>query len=198
MLSVVMASYLADYSRAAKSRDKKILRAVDSVLSQTIPAELVVISDGCQKTVDIMNKHYEGQFSGYLINHRTLWAGAPRNTGIDKAKGEIICYMDVDDYMDKNHCEKILTFFDSNDWVWFDDWVYSNNSGWRQRKCDVNKRGMCGTSNLAHKKVNIWPDKGSYNHDYVAIQNLKNWSTNFKYIGGGGYRIGHIPGRYDV
>jgi len=197
MLSVVMASYLKDYARAAKNREQKIRRSVDSVLAQTIPVELVVISDGCQKTVDIMTKHYEGKFSGYMIAHKTLWAGAPRNTGISKALGDIICYMDVDDWMDKDHCEKIVTRFGNSDWAWFDDWVHGKG-GWKQRKCDVNKRGMCGTSNIAHRKAEIWPDKGNYSHDWQVIQNLKNWSANFKYIGGGGYRVAHIPGRYDI
>ncbi len=197
MISVVMASYLGEYKQAAKNRDKKIRRAVDSVLAQTIPVELVVIADGCQKTVDIMTKNYANLFSGYLINHKTLWAGTPRNTGIDKAKGDIICYLDIDDMFLPDHCEKIEKNFGKNDWVWFDDWVHST-SGWKQRKCDVNKRGMCGTSNVAHKKFKIWPEKGSYAHDFVALQNLKNWSKNYKYIGHGGYKVCHVPGRYDV
>jgi glycosyltransferase involved in cell wall biosynthesis len=197
MLSVVMASYLAEYKLAAKNREKKIHRAVESVFSQTIPVELVVVADGCQKTVDILTEDYPGMFSGYLIEHRTLWAGTPRNVGIDKAKNEIICYLDVDDYLDKDHCEKIVTNFKENDWVWFDDWVHSS-FGWKQRECDVEKRGFCGTSNIAHKKIKIWPEKGNYAHDWLALQNLKNWSKNYKYIGHGGYRVAHVPGRTDV
>lgn len=196
MISVIMASYLGEYKLAAKNRDKKIHRAVESVLNQTIPVELVVVSDGCQKTVDILTKDYPGKFSGYMIGKQLLWSGIPRNTGIDKAKGDIICYLDVDDYLDNNHCEKILTSFGSNDWVWFDDWVFSR--GWKQRKCNVEQRGFCGTSNIAHKKVQIWPVKGNYSHDWQALQNLKNWSKNYKYIGHCGYRVAHIPGRADV
>ena len=197
MISVVMASYLGAYNMAAKNREQKIRRAVESVFSQTIPVELVVVADGCPKTVEIMTKHYEGKFSGYIIEHRILWAGAPRNTGIDRAKGEIICYMDVDDWMDKTHCEKIEKNFGDNDWVWFDDWVHSN-TGWKQRKCDVNKRGMCGTSNVAHKKINYWPDKGGYTHDWKFVNDLIKNHSKYQYIGGCGYHVCHIPGRYDV
>lgn len=198
MISVVMASYLGEYKRAAKDREKKIRRAVESVFSQSIPVELVVVSDGCQKTVEILTKNYEGLFSGYFVNKQLLWSGIPRNTGIEKAKYDIICYLDIDDILMPTHCEFILDHFRDSDWVWFDDWVYAPRIGWKQRKCDVEKKGLCGTSNIAHKKVKIWPEKGNYAHDYIAIQNLKKWSKNFKYIGHGGYRIGHIPGRVDI
>ena len=197
MISIIMPSYLGQYKQAAKNREKKICRAVESVLSQTIPVELVVIADGCQKTVDLLTKHYEGLFSGYMITHRNLWAGTPRNTGIEKAQNEIVCYLDIDDVIINTHCEFIVNYFGSNDWVWFDDWIFGKN-GWRLRNCDVNKRGLCGTSNIAHKKTKIWPEKGTYAHDYIAIQNLKNWSGKYKYIGHGGYRVQHIPGRYDI
>ena len=196
MISVIMASYLGDYKRAAKNRETKIIRAVNSVLKQTIPVELVVVSDGCQKTIDIISKNFPDQVDGYWINKQKIWSGKPRNTGIEKAKNDIICYCDVDDYLDPDHCEKIQNAF-TGDWVWFDDLVY-NQGQWVQRKCDVDKRGMCGTSNLAHKKIAWWPDPGSYAHDYIFIRNLKQASRDYKYIGKGGYRTCHIPGRYDV
>jgi glycosyltransferase involved in cell wall biosynthesis len=198
MISVVMASYLGEYKLAAKNRETKIRRAVESVLSQTIPVELVVIADGCQKTVDILTKNYEGKFSGYMINKQLIWSGIPRNTGIEKAKGDIICYLDIDDFLAKDHCENIITQFGNSDWVWFDDWVWTSVSGWKQRKCNVEKKGFCGTSNIAHKKITPWSEKGNYTHDWVMLQKLKSWSANYKYIGHGGYHVAHIPGRYDV
>lgn len=198
MISVVMASYLGEYKLAAKNREKKILRAVESALNQTIQCELVVVSDGCQKTIDILNEHFEGKFNGYTIPKQNIWSGVPRNTGIEKAKNEIICYLDVDDYLIPTHCEFILNKFGDNDWVWFDDWVFSKTSGWKIRSCSVAKRGFCGTSNLAHKKINIWPDKGNYAHDWIVVQNLQRWSSKYKYIGHGGYRVAHVPGRVDI
>jgi glycosyltransferase involved in cell wall biosynthesis len=197
MISVVMASYLEEYKQCAKHRDDKIRRAVESVFAQTIPVELVVIADGCRKTIDILTKDYPDMFSGYLIDHSGMWAGAPRNVGIEKAKNDIICYLDVDDMFYPSHCEFIVNNFGSSDWVWFDDWIISRGA-WKQRKCDVEKKGFCGTSSIAHKKVKIWPDKGNYAHDFVALQNLKKWSSNYKYIGHGGYRVAHVPGRYDI
>ena len=196
MISVVMASYLGDYKKAAKDRDTKILRAVKSVLNQTMPVELVVVSDGCQKTIDIISKHFPGEVNGYYIEKQKTWSGRPRNIGIQEAKNDIICYLDIDDYMDADHCEGIYNAFEG-DWVWFDDLVHTKG-GWVKRKCDVNVSGKCGTSNIAHRKIAMWPLDAKYAHDFVFIYNLKKASRNYKYIGCGGYRVCHIPGRYDI
>ena len=198
MISVIMASYLGAYQHAAKDRENKIRRAIDSVLNQTIKTELVVVADGCQGTVDIINKNYTGQLNGYLLPKQKKWSGNIRNTGIQKAGGDIICYLDIDDVLEKWHCEFVESRFLGNDWIWFDDIVYLKRRGWMQRKCNVNKRGFCGTSNIAHKKVEIWPVNGSYAHDWVAIQFLKKWSNKYKYTGHGGYKVMHVPGRYDM
>jgi glycosyltransferase involved in cell wall biosynthesis len=198
MISVVMASYLGQYKNAAKDRDKKIVRAIQSILDQTIQAEPVIVADGCQKTVEIINKNFAGKVNGYLIAKQSLWSGTPRNTGIEKAQGDIICYLDVDDWLEPDHCAKIVTQFTQSDWVWFDDFTFTQAGVWKYRNCNVNTKGLCGTSNIAHKKIALWPVKGGYAHDWVFISNLKAASKNFKYIGHGGYKVGHIPGRKDV
>lgn len=192
-----MPSYLGNYRNAAKDRDKKIVRAINSALDQTINAELVVVSDGCQKTIDIVRSKFLGKVSGYVIPRQHIWYGLPRNIGVKKAKNDIVCYLDIDDYLDKDHCERILDNFGNNDWVWFDDYIWSKTQ-WKVRKCDINKRGFCGTSNIAHKKHKIWPEKGGYAHDWNAIMELKRLSKNYKYIGHGGYRVCHVPGRWDI
>jgi glycosyltransferase involved in cell wall biosynthesis len=196
MISVVMASYLGEYRKAAKDREKKIIRAVKSVLNQTIPVELVLIADGCEKTVEIISREFSGQVNGYWIDKQPMWSGRPRNVGIGKAQNDIICYCDIDDHLEKDHCEKIYNNF-SGDWVWFDDLIYRQGA-WIPRKCNIEKKGMCGTSNLAHKKIALWLEKDTYAHDWNFIYKLKRASKNYKYIGHGGYCVAHIPGRYDI
>lgn len=199
MISVVMASYLGDYKGAAKDRDKKIIRAIQSILKQTIPVEPVIVSDGCEKTVEIINHHFKGRVNGYMISKQPKWSGVPRNTGIRMSKNDIICYLDVDDYLEYDHCEKIIKNFGISDWIWFDDIVFSKHDNkFKTRKCDVNKKGFCGTSNIAHKKITQWPERSTYAHDWVFIENLKKTSSRYKYTGHGGYVVGHIPGRYDI
>lgn len=199
MISVVMASYLGDYKGAAKDRDKKIVRAIQSILDQTVKTEPVVIADGCHKTTEIIKKQFFGKVNGYYIAKQPKWYGAPRNTGIKVAQNDVICYLDVDDWLEKWHCEFIMDHFMGSDWVWFNDIVFSRALGkWKKRVCDVDKMGFCGTSNIAHRKIATWPVRGTYAHDWVFVKNLKNASAKYKFIGDGGYRVGHIPGRYDI
>lgn len=198
-VSVVMASYLGEYRRAAKNRDKKILRAIDSVLNQTYEnIELIVVADGCQKTVDIVKNSYLcDKIKGYLINKQPLWSGIPRNTGIEKATGEWICYLDVDDYFQKTHIENIVKNIKNEDWVWFDDLVATTTGKTRRRQCSLTM-GRCGTSNLLHKKIAKWDIKGTYAHDWRFIKNLQRASRNYRKVLAGEYVVCHIPGRVDA
>jgi len=201
-VSVIMASYLGDYRRAAKNRDQKIIRAVDSVLNQSYKnIELVIIADGCQKTVDIIKNAYlyNEKIKGYLIAKQPVWSGVPRNTGIEKAEGEWICYLDIDDYFGKDHIKDIAAHIKpSDDWLWFDDMlIRRNGEGILNRSCNLSM-GKCGTSNIIHRKIAKWDVKGSYAHDWRFIKNLITASGNNRKIVAGQYVVCHIPGKVDA
>jgi len=200
-ISVVMASYLGEYRRAALNRDKKIIRAIDSVINQTYQdIEILVIADGCEKTVEIVKNSYlyNNKVRGYFISKQPLWSGRPRNVGIEKANGEWICYLDVDDYFQPGHIENIVKQLKhSDDWVWFDDLVATREGKTRRRPCTLTM-GKCGTSNIFHRKIALWDEKGSYAHDWRFIRNLQAASRNYRKIMAGGYVVCHIPGRIDA
>ena len=200
-VSIVMASYLGDYPKAAKHRDKKILRAIDSVMNQTYKnIECIVVADGCDKTVDIVKNSYlySDKVKGYKIEKQTRWSGVPRNTGIYKATGEWICYLDVDDYFKPGHVAGIVKQIAStDDWLFFDDWVANREGKLRRRPCALSM-GKCGTSNIIHRKIALWNEKGSYAHDWQFIKNLRAASRNHRKIVAGEYVVCHIPGRLDA
>ena len=201
-VSVVMASYLGQYRKAARNRDKKIVRAIDSVLNQSHKdVELIVVADGCQKTVEILKANYTGdpRVKGYLIPKQSLWSGVPRNTGIEKAEGEWICYLDVDDYLGENHIKGIVdNIKPGDDWLFFDDLVISKDAKKTTvRYCSMNM-GKCGTSNIIHKKIAKWDERGSYAHDWRFIKNLQRASRNYRRVVAGEYVVCHIPGRVDA
>jgi len=199
MISIVMASYLGEYRRAAKNRDKKILRAIDSVLAQTYKdVEIIVVADGCKKTVDIVKNSYlsDGRVRGLLIPKQKLWSGVPRNTGIDAARGEWVMYIDVDDYYEPDHVEKVVKQL-NGDWVWFDDKIATREGKTKLRRCAL-QMGKCGTSNVAHRKIAKWDEKGSYAHDWRFIKNLQAASRKYRKVVASGYVVCHIPGRVDA
>lgn len=200
--SVIIPSYLGEYRTAAKNRDQKIIRAVNSVLNQTCKDfEVIVIADGCEKTVKIMSE-IEG-VSTHLIPKSKLWSGEPRNAGIERAVGDYIVYLDIDDVLGAGHLQNIADQLGTYDWVWFDDIRYSPKQRvWYENPCDITKIGHHGTSNICHRRdLPVKWDYVGYAHDYYFVVGLRAFG-NFAKIQGGEYYVCHIPnadiGGYDL
>ena len=202
MISIIMPSYLGPYKKAAKNREKKIVRAIQSVHKQTYEDwELIVIADGCDKTVEILSNisylYGDERIHVFKIDKQPIWSGNVRNAGLDEASGDYAVYLDIDDVFAPNHLDSLASF-DKLDWYWFDDYVW-NGQEFRHRKCSVNKVGRCGTCNIMHRPgLARWNAKDNYAHDWKFIQNLKAASGKYEYIKAGYYLVCHIPGRMDV
>lgn len=196
--SVVIPSCLGSYSGAASRRDEKLVRAVQSVLGQTFQDfEIQVVADGCQQTVELMKQFTDERAHVTLIPKAPLWDGAPRNTGIDKAEGEFIIYLDTDDYWGENHLQIISDGLKDYDWVFFNDYICRDE--WIERHCDINRLGQNGTSNICHRKSlgARWAHRG-YGHDHHFNQSLMMKSQKYAKIATPEYFVCHIPGMYDL
>lgn len=175
--SVIMPSLLADYPGAANNRDKKLIRAIESVLNQTYQDfVLYVISDGCDLTQFLINKWYHSYLQEKIVLARVerngLFSNAPRNMGLDLATGDYITYLDSDDYYGKDHLQIINQAIIDQDWLAFNDWVWQDGK-WKIRPMDLKQYGKCGTSNICHaRRLGLrWIETG-YGHDYHFIQQL--------------------------
>lgn len=198
MISIIMPSFLGKYKGAAKDRDTKIVRAIKSVQAQTFTDwELLVIADGCQKTVDIVRDIPDSRIKLFKIPKQKIWSGMVRNTGIERAEGEYILYLDIDDAFHPAHLSEIVVYLKGKSWYWMDDYVW-NGTEFRHRKCNVDKLGQCGTSNIIHKKIATWNEKDTYAHDWQFINNLRKASKDYEYIKAGKYLVCHIPSRPTV
>jgi glycosyltransferase involved in cell wall biosynthesis len=200
--SIIMQSFLGDYRNSAKNRDQKIIDAIQSVLNQSFEDfELVIIADGCQKTIDIVRGITDQRVSSYLIPKSRLWSGEPRSAGIEVAKGDYIVYLDTDDLFGIDHLKNISSGLGNYDWVWFNDIHYMpKTKEWYENPCDISHIGKHGTSNICHKRS--LPVRWSYTgyaHDHFFIAQLRE-HKNYTKIPGGEYCVRHIPGKsgYDV
>lgn len=196
--SVVMASRLASYPSAGKEREKKLLRAVNSVLSQTFDDwELLIVADGCPKTIELVSEFIDDErVNLWEVEHKKLWSGVPRNTGIGQAKGEWIIYLDNDDLYGEHHLEIVNKGLRDYDWVWFDDIRYRERLGyWYVNPCNIHQIGKHGTSNIAHKRSLdvLWDVEGKYAHDYHFVRKLLVFKNGGK-IEAPEYYVCHIPG----
>lgn len=197
MISVVMASYLGKYNGAAKDRETKFIRAVDSFLSQTNEdSELVIVSDGCDITTALTPKHHRIQL--LKIPKQKIWSPVVRNTGIHYANGAHVCYLDTDDMLGPTHLQTIANNLDPTaKWGCFNDFVWSHRN-WTEREVDPGVKFRCGTSNVVHKAGIYWPELASdYLHDWTYISSLRLLGDPQR-LPTPQYFVGHIPKRYDV
>jgi glycosyltransferase involved in cell wall biosynthesis len=189
---------MGNYKGAAKDRERKLLRAVDSVLNQTFHNwELLIVADGCQRTKELVFDNYrDRRIKLLLIEKQPLWSGIPRNVGKFKATGENICYLDTDDYFGANH----LKIIDDNlppelAWVWFNDFRWNAASKqWRENFCHIDKAGKHGTANICFRRsLNVgWEVKGNYLHDYYFVRELRQVMP-YEKIPTPEYYVCHIP-----
>jgi len=193
--SVIIPSFLGEYRTAASDRERKIVRAINSVLFQSFnDLEVIVVADGCERTVEIVQTMNDERLRCILIDKAKTWSGAPRNAGIEKAKGDYILYLDIDDIYGLNHLKNISDGLNGFDWVWFDDIrYYPKTKEWYVNNCDIRIVGKHGTSNICHKRsLEYRWDHNGYAHDYYFIKQLKE-NKNYTKIQGGEYYVMHIP-----
>jgi len=173
--SIIMASLLSDYPGSATGKDKKLIRAVQSVLSQTYQNfELIIVADGCPLTEFVIKHSFTDKRIKLLkVERKELWSNTPRNTGIVNAKGKYIIYIDNDDKWGENHLRIINDQMDNEAWLYFNDWRW-NGTEFIERQIDVALYGHCGTSNICHaSRLKLKWEKAGYGHDYQFIQQLR-------------------------
>lgn len=94
--------------------EKYIEKCIESVLNQTYTNfELIIINDGStDKSVQVIQKFSDARI--ILIDKINTGVSDSRNRGIDVAKGNLVCFVDSDDFIDKNYFENII-FNSQND-----------------------------------------------------------------------------------
>ena len=199
-----MQTYLGDYKQAAKNRNKKLIRAIRSVLRQSYSYfELIIISDGCDDSSRIVLDKFSTskKIRCYQIDKQSMFSGIPRNTGIDLAKGDTICYLDNDDMFGEDHLKIIIQNMGKNDWIWFNDLIWNRDKKhFKERDCNLSLY-RCGTSNIAHRNIARWNPHNAYGvDDWQFIRNLIKASNNHIKTRTAEYCVCHIPGvnGYDI
>jgi glycosyltransferase involved in cell wall biosynthesis len=202
-VSVIIPSSLTPRKNQASNLEMKLIRAIQSVLMQDYkPIECILVADGCAHTIELMDKYdlsLESWLKIYHIPKQPLFSGNVRNYGIEKATGDIICYLDADDVIGPDHVSTIVEHF-TGDWVWFNDMTLQGDE-FKERECSL-KLGLCGTSNIAHLRSMPcrWREINRYGYDdWNFIQQLILSSPGVK-IETPSYVVCHIPFKngYDV
>lgn len=138
-------------------------KCLDTLLHQDIPLsdfEIILVDDCSPDNSLAMAKEYAAKYPNIRVcalEHNKGLAAA-RNTGIDTAKGEYICFVDPDDYIEKNSLAALLKQMDNEqlDMLRFNyqkvDEKYNNVSDSEiEARFDYTPGVMTGTEFLAHR-----------------------------------------------
>lgn len=104
----------------AYNSSNTISRAVDSVLEQTLhDLEVIVVDDGSTDNTAEIVRQYEDHRVECIVHGENVGGSAARNTGIERANGEYIAFLDADDEWHPTKLERQIESLESRS----DEWV---------------------------------------------------------------------------
>lgn len=132
-------------------------RCIESVINQTYKnLEIILVNDGSSdKSIDIC-KHYENIDDRIVfINKENGGTSTARNRGISISTGEYIQFVDSDDTLKTNACEKLIEYISKaeTDLVICGLNIYQNGN-------------LLRTPHLKYKKINIKQDFNNFKYIY--------------------------------
>lgn len=85
-------------------------KCLNSVINQTFKdIEIICINDGStDNSLEILKQYAQKDSRIIIISQENRKQGAARNRGLDIAKGNYITFVDSDDWVDSDYCEKLL------------------------------------------------------------------------------------------
>lgn len=85
--------------------EKYLNKCVDSVLNQTYTNyEIILIDDGStDRSSEICDKYEKVSKKVKVLHQKNSGVSQARNNGVDIAEGKYICFLDSDDYIEKEY-----------------------------------------------------------------------------------------------
>lgn len=104
------------------NRAEKLRFCLERLLEQTFKHfEVIVCDDGSSDHTQNVIKEYEDRLNlVYIYDNNFGGPAKPRNNGIKKAKGELIAFLDSDDWWYPTKLEESIIYFDEFDLVYHD------------------------------------------------------------------------------
>lgn len=90
--------------------EKYLRKCLDSLLDQGLTNyEVIVVNDGSTDNCESIIKEYVDKYPNLFSTYKKENGGlsSARNYGVPYAKGEYICFLDSDDYVEKQHYKKM-------------------------------------------------------------------------------------------
>lgn len=97
--------------------EKYLPKCIDSILSQTYTKlEIILVNDGSiDNSGKICDAYAKGDDRITVIHKENRGVSAARNTGLDKASGKYIAFIDPDDYVENNIIALFVNTYETQD-----------------------------------------------------------------------------------
>lgn len=105
-----MGEYLVTVVLPIYNVEKYLNRCIESVVSQTYQnLEIILVDDGSPDNCPAICDHWAGRDKRIRVIHKqNAGLGMARNSGIEMATGDCICFFDSDDYIEPDLVEKCV------------------------------------------------------------------------------------------
>ena len=151
--------------------EKYLKRCVESLLNQTYSnIEIILVDDGSSDHCPVLCDNYAKKDDRVIVIHKKNGGlSDARNCGLLKASGEYILYVDSDDYIERDSCEKLIVGMIENV-----DVVVGAYNELRSNKI-IEKRHSNLSQNRIYHSTNLY--KISINIKMRSTHHLKNYSN---------------------
>lgn len=96
--------------------DKYLKKCLDSLIDQTLKnIEIIVIDDGSTDSSGDICDQYSDDSRVFIMHNKNQGPSGSRNDGIKHANGEYCMFVDSDDWLELNACEKMYRFAKKTD-----------------------------------------------------------------------------------
>ena len=148
---------------------KHIDECISSVLNQTYEnLEIIVIDDkSSDNSVEIVEAKKDSRIRIIKLSEN-LGAAKARNVGIKEASGEYICFLDSDDYWDKEKIYKQIKFIEQNNY----SFIYSEYAYLKNNKIKIAHVPKCMNYEKALKNTAIFTSTVMFNMNYLKKEDI--------------------------
>lgn len=145
--------------------EKYLARSIESVIRQTYDNwELIIVNDGSKdSSKKIAQEFVERDERIRLVNQKNQGVSCARNLGIDEAIGDILMFLDADDWFEEDAFEEVVTNWDdSAQMLLFDYYDVPENRKkqyrklFKEDKIEFGKDGERSISDLELIIAGVW------------------------------------------
>ena len=97
--------------------EKYLKECLDSIVNQTLKdIEIICVDDGStDDSLSILQEYAKKDNRIMIIDQKNSGVSSARNSGLDKATGEYLAFVDPDDWIDKDMYEQTIGYMANND-----------------------------------------------------------------------------------